>query len=706
VGGSLTTWLPETLSAERERWLLWLPVAFGFGAALYFALPEEPRPLSGLIAAALLLGPVIVWRQRPVLFVALLALLTASLGFAAAQWRSERVAAPLLTERFGPAEIVGRIEELERLGAAARLTLTPLAIEGLAAEQLPGLVRLRVAQPPEAALPGAVVRLRGVLLPPPPPAMPGGYDFAREAWFRGLGAVGFAFGALTLEQDAAAASGWSLFWSRLRSVIGLELRRELEGDVAAVAEALLTGERAAISEPLLQAYRDSGLAHLLSISGLHISLVAGLFFFTLRAALAAVPALALSFPIKKWAAAAGLAVLPFYTFLVGASVPTLRASIMLMLVLLAVLLDRRAISLRLVAWAALVVLALAPEALLGPSFQMSFAAVTALIAAYELWRDSPGAREERGPLGRVWLYVAGVFFSSLVATLATAPFALFHFDRLALYGLVANLIAVPLTAFWVMPACLLVYLLLPFGLAHLPFQLLGWGVAAINLTAEAVASWPGASLLLPAMPLWGLTAATLGGLWLCLWRRAWRLAGVLGLLVAFASPFLVRPPDILVSGDARVLALADPAGRLWLSSVRAQRFTSAEWLERRGQTEAELWSRAPAEALAGWLACDALGCRYRRAGRSVAIVFAGTALLEDCWGSDLVLAILPVRRACPREAAVIDRFDLWREGTHAFWVEEEGLRWESVADWRGRRPWSPRRTGEPVAVPDARADAE
>jgi len=695
----VVTWLAGTLAAERERWLLWLPVGFAAGIAFYFSLPTEPRAYTGWIAAALLLGPAVVWRGRPAVALPLLALLALALGFAAAQWRTERVAAPLVSERFGPAEILGRVEERERIGAAARLTLTPLAIEGLEPRQLPHLVRLRVGQPPPEALPGAVVRLRGVLLPPPQPALPGGYDFAREAFFRSLGAVGFAFGAAAVEEGAAAASGWSLFWSRLRTGIGDALRLELDGDVAAVADALLTGERAAISEPLLQAYRDSGLAHLLSISGLHIALVAALFLYALRAGLAAVPALALNFPIKKWAAGIAFAVLPFYAFLVGASVPTLRATLMLMLVLLAVMLDRRAISLRLVAWAALVVLALWPEALLGPSFQMSFAAVTALIAAYELWRDSPGAREQRSWLGRAWVYALGVLFSSLIATLATAPFALYHFDRVALWGLVANLIAVPITAFFVMPACLLVYLLLPFGLAALPFQVLGGGVAAINLTAETVARLPGASLLLPAMPLWGLGAATFGGLWLCLWRRPWRLAGVLGLVVGLASPFLVRPPDILASGDARVLGVADPAGTLWLSSGRAQRFTTEEWLERRGQAGAEVWWRAAPDALAGWLACDALGCRYEREGRAVALVFAGAALLEDCWESDLVLATLPVRRACPRGTTVIDRFDLWREGSVAIWVEAGGIRWESVADWRGLRPWSPRRTGEPVAVP-------
>ena len=692
--------MATTLAAERERWLLWLPVAFGLGVALYFALPSEPRPSSGLIAAALLLGPAVVWRRRLAVALPLLGLLAIALGFAAAQWRTERVAAPLLTGRFGPAEIVGRIEEVERIGHAARITLTPLSIEGLEPRALPDLVRLRVGNPPAEALPGAVVRLTGVLLPPPQPAMPGGYDFAREAFFRGLGGVGFAFGGVSVEQGAEAASGWSLFWSRLRSAISDELRQELDGDTAAVADALLTGERTDISEPLLQAYRDSGLAHLLSISGLHIALVAGLFLWTLRAAMAAIPTLALNYPIKKWAAAVAFAVLPFYAFLVGASVPTLRSALMLMLVLLAVLLDRRAISLRLVAWAGIVVLVWAPESLLGPSFQMSFGAVTALIAAYELWRDSPAAREERGWLGRIWIYLAGILFSSLIATLATAPFALFHFDRLALWGLAANLIAVPLTAVWVMPACLAVYVLLPFGLAHLPFQLLGWGVAAINLTAETVASWPGASLLLPAMPLWGLIAATAGGLWLCLWARPWRLAGIAGLVVAFASPFLVRPPDILVSGDARVLAVADPHGELWLSTARAQRFTSDEWLERRGQAEAKTWGRAPPEALAGWFACDTLGCRYEREGRAVALVFSGQALLEDCWGNDLVLATLPVRGACPKGTAVIDRFSLWREGTFAIWVEAERIRWESVADWRGVRPWSPKRTGDPVAIPD------
>ncbi len=429
-----------------------------------------------------------------------------------------------------------------------------------------------------------------------------------------------------------------------------------------MADALLTGERGAISEATVQALRDCGLAHLLAISGLHVGLVAAILFFALRAGLAALPAVALRWPIKKWAAVAAALALPPYLWLVGASMPTQRATFMVLVVLLAVLLDRRAISLRLVAWAALLVMALTPEALLGPSFQMSFAAVTALVAGYEAWRRRrPRSREAWA--GRLRLYLGGVLLSSLIAGLATAPFAAFHFERLALYGLLANLAAVPLTAFWIMPCCLLVYLLWPLGLAEPALLLLGLGVEALNAIAREVAGWPAAALLVPAMPLWGLLAVTAGGLWLCLWQRRWRLAGLPLILLAAASPLSQRPPDLLIDGEARVLGAADPDGLLWLSTRRAGRFASDVWLARRGQRAGQAWSGLLASGVA-WLACDALGCRYRREGRAVALVFAGDALLEDCWGNDLVVALLPIGGACPAGTARLDRFDLWR-GRHA-----------------------------------------
>jgi len=697
-------WLAAALAAERERWALWLPVAFGAGIGLYFALPSEPPAAAGFGGAAALFAALLAARRRALARLLLLALLAAAVGFALAGLRTRLVAAPLLLERLGPVELSGVIERMEPDGRTTRITLAPLAIEGLATETLPRRVRVRVpGVVPEEARPGAVLRLRATLLPPPGPSLPGGYDFGREAWFRGLGAVGYAFQMGRVEAAAPAAVGWDLWWSGLRRDWSQRLRALLPGDAGAVADALVTGERGGLSTALEQAYRDSGLAHLLSISGLHVGLLAGLIFLGLRAALALVPPLALRWPIKKWAAAAAFVALPPYLWLVGASIPTQRACLMVMIVLLAVLLDRRALSLRLVAWAAVLVLALAPEALLTPSFQMSFAAVTALIAAYDVISRRRAGREAAAWPWRLLLYLGGVLLSSLIASTATAPFAAFHFDRLSLFGLVANLAAVPITAFWIMPLALLAYVLFPLGWEAAALVPLGWGVEAVNWVALRVGQWPGAALLVPAIPLWGLLLVTFGGLWLCLWSRPWRLAGIALLLAGALSPLAVRAPDLLVSGDAKVVGLADPEGQLWLSSTRAGRFSSDEWLERRGQAAAASWW-ADETGVAGWLSCDALGCVYRRGGRQVALALTGEALLEDCWGSDLVLSLVPVRRACPKGTAVLDRFDLWREGAHALWVEADGIRSESVAQWRGDRPWSPRRSGEAVALPHLREE--
>lgn len=690
--------LGETWFAERERWVLWLPVAYGVGIAAYFSFPAEPPPFLGAIFALLLLGPLWCWRRRVGLALLLVPLLALSLGFSVAQLRTWSVAAPLLTAELGPVTLEGLLEAVEADGTAHRLIIRPERIERLRPEELPRRVRIRMQQPlPEAAEPGAAVRVLATLLPPPPPSLPGGYDFGREAWYRGLGAVGYSLGRLEVV-ETAAASGWTLWWAGLRQAVGQRVQAVLPDDRGAVANALLTGQRGAISKAVIEAYRLSGLAHLLAISGLHVSLIAGLIFFTLRGGLALVPWLALRYPIKKWAALAAMLAMPLYLWLVGAAVPAQRACLMVLVVLLAVLLDRRAISLRLVAWVAVAVLTLTPEVLLSASFQMSFGAVTALVAAYESWGRGRAKRAERAWLARLALYALGVLTSSLIAGLATAPFAAFHFDRVALYGLAANLVAVPVTAFWIMPWCLATYLALPLGLESWTLPMLGWGVAVINETATQVAAWPGASLPVPAMPVWGLALIVFGGLWLCLWGRAWRWAGVALILLGSLSPALVRPPDVLIAGDSKVIGLTAPDGRLWLSTRRAGRFLSDSWLERRAQGEVLVWTRDPA-ATAPWLRCDELGCLYAPGALSLALAYQAAALAEDCGAVGFVVSLVPARDLCPGQP-MIDRFDLWREGTHALWLEAEEVRVQSVAGARGSRPWNPpRRGGQVVAVP-------
>lgn len=673
-----------TLAEERERWALWLPVFLGSGIALYFALPAEPAPFWAV--ATLLPGLILTWRLQSYRFLGW-ALLSLAVGFSLALARSNWVAAPLLAERLGPLAVEGTLAEIETSDGGTRLLLSDLTIEGLPPQETPRFIRLRAGKAAESLMPGSRLSAWAELLPPPRPAEPGAFDFGRQAYFDQLGAVGFSYGTPDVVAEGLA-DGWALWWSRLRQDISLRVRHELSGDAGGVADALISGERGALSAKVEQAFRDSSLAHLLSISGLHVSLVAALIFFVVRAGLALIPAVALNFNTKKWAAVVAASFMPFYLLLVGAAVPTQRACFMVLIVLLAVLVDRRALSMRLIAWAAVVVLVLQPEALLSASFQMSFAAVAALIAAHEKW-DHRKDKDRDRVLSRLWLYVIGILLSSVIASLATGPFAVFHFNRMALYGVAANLIAVPISSFWIMPWILLSYLLMPFGLEGLVLPFIGWGCEAVIWVAEEVAALPGASLAIPAMPAWGLIVLSLGGLWLFLWSKTWRYWGLAPIVIGAISPLFVSQPQLLVSGDAKVLAITDETGRLWLSTSRAGRFSAETWLRRRAQDEVFVWEK-PDEGLDRDLRCDALGCIYSYQGQEIALIFNPQAIEEDCARANLVVSLEPLPDSCAAPIK-IDRFDLWRKGTHTIRFKPDGVIVESVADSRGLRPWNPKK---------------
>lgn len=690
-------WLGLAVADERARWALWVPVAFGVGIAVYFALPDEPPWWLGVVMA-IAVGAVAAFGYRGFAagrgtwwFMAGLGLVLIAAGFAVAQIRAVAVAAPVLAERIGPTTLTGQVVEVEAFPEATRVTLEKPRIARVPAHRTPERVRVRLSRHTPVLAPGDWITVRAVLLPPPAPAAPGAFDFQRQAFFRGIGAVGFAVGTpdVTPAATADVAASFNLALQRLRQRITETVMEALGGGATgAVTAALLTGDRSAIPKDVIDAMRDAGLAHLLAISGINIGLAAGVLFVGLRGVLALIPPLALRYPIKKWAAVAAIPGAFAYALIAGASVPTQRSFLMLGFVMLAVLVDRRGISMRLVAWAAIIVLTLQPESLLGPSFQMSFAAVVALIAGWEAWSerrlDDTPPFWQRG----VTRYLVGVVATTMIAGAATAPFALYHFNRYAMYGLVANMIAVPATALWIMPWAVVAFLLMPFGLEGLGLVPMGWGVALVNEVAKVIAAWPGSVALLPAMPTWGLALVTFGGLWLCLWRRRWRLAGLGAVAAGMLSIALVRPPDMLVDAGGLV-AVRTGDGTLAVSSVRAGRFTREMWLRQAGleADAAEAWPRAGASADRR-LSCDALGCLYRAHGHTIAVVRDRAALIEDCWAARLVVstAILG-RQACTGSARVIDGRDLRRHGAHALWLAPENVRIESVNDSRGRRPW-------------------
>lgn len=674
----------QSFFAERDRWPLWLPVLLGFGIAVYFALPEEPPAAAGAVALLLILGATAAgrrWALAPLLGGALA---VAALGFAASQWAAARQAGPVIPRETGPVTVQGRVTAVQVLGPARRVELDQVTIERLA--EAPLRIRLRLSRNSPAVTPGQRISVRAVLRPPPPPSLPGGYDFARAAWFEGLGAVGYAVTAAQVTGDPAGGGeeAFALWLADLRYRVTQRIAGTIGGEAGAVAAALITGERAAVSEQTWDAYRDSGLAHLLSISGLHFSMVAGLVFLVVRGALAALPWVALRFAIKKWTAAVALAATFFYLLLSGATVPTQRSFAMIAIVLLAVLVDRAAISMRTVAWAALAVLLWQPQALVGASFQMSFAAVVALVAGFEAAKPYLTAwRGEGGVVRWLALYLGGVSFTTLVAGSATALYTIHHFSRFATWSLAGNLLAVPLTGVVVMPAGLLAMVLMPFGLDGPALAVMGWGVEICNRLAAAVASWPGAAVVLTPPPAAAMALFSLGGLWLCLWRRRWRLWGLPPMLVALAWMPFAEPPDLLIDGNGELMAVRGADGGLLLSTLKRGGFVRGAWVERAGQG---VPPRSFAEAAAAdRLSCDSAGCLWRGGGRAVALVRRPEALAEDCAVAAVVVSVVPIRRPCPSAQVTVDRIDLWRQGPHALWLD--GPRVLSVRAWRGERPW-------------------
>ena len=685
---TIGAWLLARLLEERERWFVWLPVAVGCGVAVYFALPAEP-PLW--LAAALLLTVLLVAsaagfrtagagrESALVLSVGLGAIL---LGFAAANLRTHLVAAPVLGER-GAYHLEAQVLLVEERVRGQRLLLGALVIEGLDPADTPVTIRVSTRSAEPGLEPGDRLRVRALLMPPSPPVEPGGFDFARYAYYMQLGAVGYALNPPEVLSRADFRS-WSLALSALRQAIANEITEAVPGDAGAIAVALLTGLRGALPDHIWDQGAIAGIAHLLAISGLHLGLVAGTLFFSARIALALAPPLALRLPAKKLAGLLALVGAFGYLLISGAPIPTQRAFIMTALMLLAVMVDRNPFSMRLVAIAALVVLLLEPETLLGASFQMSFGAVVALIAVYEtgVAKRPPGAG---GLDWRLFLYVAGVALTTLVASAATTPFSIYHFSRFPTYGIVTNLIAVPLTGIWIMPLGMLGLLLIPFGLAGPCFMLMGQGIEIIIAAAAFVAEMPGAALNVPRPPSAALIVTVIGGLWLCLWRTAWRRLGLIAIVLGTGLGLLGDRPDVMVDERGQIVGARLNDGRLAISPWRRDGWVTEQWLRSTGQVEAAPWPEAGQLSTSG-LSCDALGCVLVRNGRTIALTREPGALEDDCARADLVVSYPRIER-CPNGTPMIGPRALRQAGGIALWIGPEDIDVLTVRETRGERPW-------------------
>ncbi|KJZ19969.1 ComEC/Rec2 family competence protein [Loktanella sp. S4079] len=619
------------LLAQRGGLIGWVPVCLGIGIGGYFALPSEPQMITiafGVVVAALL-----CWGSRwvnPAIAPLCIGVALILAGSTIATMRSAFVAEPVLGFRYyGP--IQGRVVSVDRSASdAPRITMDQVVLSRMSPGRTPSRIRISIhgEQVIQHFHPGETVIMTGHLSPPAGPAEPGGFDFQRHAWFMKLGAVGYTrTPVLRLEEPEINSLSMRVF--AIRMGLSRFVQNAIPGEAGAFAAAIVTGDRSAMRQETLANLRATNLAHLLAISGLHMGLLTGFIFGVVRYGLALCGGFALRYPTKKIAAVCAMVVGAGYLALSGGNVATERAFIMVAVMLVAVILDRRALTIRAVALAAIIVLLLRPEAITGPGFQMSFAATTALVAVLGLLR---GVDLSGWPK---WLRaMLSVVLSSAVAGFATAPFAAAHFNQIAHFGLIANLLSVPLMGVLVMPAAVLALCLAPVGLSAIGFSVMAVGLRWILFVADSVADWDGAVGRVVAPNSWVLPILAITLLWLVLWQGRARWLGVLGVGAAFVLWAHSERPHVLIADNGALVGVMTPNGRA-LSKPTGSGFIAGIWLENDG----DLISQEDAASRAG----------YTREGRSVRVrigdwqilqVSGKTALadLDGCDGADVLVS--------------------------------------------------------------------
>ncbi len=666
------------IAAQRGHMFAWVPVCLAIGIGLYFSVRFEPSVLmvSGVAVGALGLG-VLAWRANEWLSPLATAGGLICIGLVLASARAHSISGPVLGWRYYGA-IEGRVIAMDRSASdAVRLTLDQVKLDKVRPGRTPTRVRISLhgdAAFGVIALPGMRVMSTGHLSPPSGPVEPGGFDFKRHAWFGQLGAVGYTRVPL-VALSAPSEGDLSLWIFKTRMAVSGRVQEVLGGDVGGFAAAVTTGDRSAISQDALDDLRASNTAHLLAISGLHMGLLSGFVFGLLRIIFALVPAVALRLPARKLAAGGALIVATGYLALSGGNVSTERAYVMAAVALTAIMLDRRAISLRAVAIAATIVLVLQPEALLGPGFQMSFAATTALVAVFGYMRD------EKLQIGPKWAQpVVGVVLSSLIAGLATAPIGAAHFNAIAHYGLIANLLSVPLMGILVIPAAVFAAILAPFGLEGVGLWAMGLGLNWILGVADWVANVSGARGYVAGPGPLVLPVLALGGCMVVIWHGRGRWVGLVPMVVAFGVWANGERPSALIADNGSIVGIMTLEGRA-LSKAKGAGFVARNWLENDGDPSSQRY------AAMRWGGADGRTKIHALGNKELVHLIGKKAVagVSKCQVGQIVVTSVP---SALEGCDVFDPDRLRRTGAIAIFSRGAGLELRSVRDTTGDRPWS------------------
>ncbi|MCX8501246.1 MAG: ComEC/Rec2 family competence protein, partial [Alphaproteobacteria bacterium] len=704
-------WLRQELALHRERLLLYLPVFFGCGIVAYFTLTVEPEvwvaaTITG-VAWLLVLGLRLLKLGGGFALWLSLALAMAATGMAVSQWRTLALRAPMITETLGPVTVSGRIAALDSRTSGTRMVLAYATLVGreelgsaAAPPPLPPVLRLTARGGLERdTMVGDWVQFRAVLTRLHDPVVVGGFDIQRYLYFYGIGygigGSGFLVSPLRyLPPPATEPSGlWQGLMERLdefRWRLSYRLIEEIPGDSGAMVAALVVGDQGQIRPSVLQAMRDSGLAHILSISGLHISLMAVIMIVVVRGGLALIPTCALYWPIKQIAGVTALLAVTGYGFLAGINqVPVLRSLVMIAVPLVAMILGRRALSLLTWSWAAMISLLITPEQILGPSFQLSFAAVLVLLTIADYYQSHQGQIRAQGLLRRLGFWLVMSIGSSLAITLATAPISSFVFHRTTVYGVFANLLAVPLSDFVIMPMVVAELILYPLGWDGWLHPLLGAATGWMIDLARFFAALPHAVIVNRAFSGWGFVILELGALWLCLWRGWLRWLGVVVALVGLVVAMATLPPQLIIGRDGRNFAYLRAGQQMVLARQRLPPLTAESWAQTLGAVFPESesphdWdtvtevSQLPGSAIG----CGVSLCRSDELPKPLLWVRDEEGIVAACKSSQAILiSHLSLPRPCGQGNLLFDQSSLSQSGAVSLWFDSrapDGVRSESV----------------------------
>jgi competence protein ComEC len=670
------------------RLVPWLAIAFGCGIATYFAVNREPAPWAAALLFAAAVAVAVLARHRTFAFPFALGAAALAAGLATATAKRLIIDHPVLSTPVWNVDIAGFVEMREERERSDRIVVRVERIAGPRLDETLERVRVSVRKGTAPAV-GTFVEFKARLSPPLEPLRPGGYDFARDMYFNRIGSSGFVLGRIRVAETPHAPSlrlRYAAVVDGMREAIDQRIRAVLPGDKGAIASAVITGKRDAISPPVNEAMYVSGLAHVLSISGYHMAVVAGMIFFTVRALFALLPAFSNRHPIKKWAALAALAAAAFYLLLSGAEVATQRSFIMIAIVLIGIMVDRPTLTFRTLTVAALVVLLLAPEAIVHPSFQMSFAATLALVAGYQHglpWMNGAGKTRLAARIA-LWggREIVGLLLVSLLAGAATIPYIAYHFHRISPYGMIANLVAMPAVSVWVMPAGILGLLSMPLGFDGFWWQVMGLGIDWMISVAQWVTSFPGALGRVVAFGVGPLLLCSAGLVMLCLLKTPLRFIGAF--LMGIAAVLMVRAPqpDVMIAADGSAVAVRGENGRLAMVKSGGDVFAWREWLA------ADADARSPKDSTLGeGIRCDAQGCVGRlRDGALVAIPKTMESFEEDCLRAVLVVSGRDAPPGCA--TLVIDRQVWRRSGAMALRRQDDGFEITPTRPPGYDRPWA------------------